>query len=83
MPAGMPGLAARLGYSPRQVERHLLAELGAGPPALDRAQRAQTLRRSDAQEGVPEAASSSLAVSSAHSWSAPPTMLSTSRSAGL
>ncbi|WP_304412148.1 AlkA N-terminal domain-containing protein [Parafrankia sp. EUN1f] len=42
--AGVPGLAARLGYSPRQLERQLLAELGAGPLALARAQRAQTAR---------------------------------------
>ncbi|ONI90423.1 DNA-3-methyladenine glycosylase [Saccharothrix sp. ALI-22-I] len=41
---GVPGLAARLGYSVRQVERLLLAELGAGPLALARAQRAQTAR---------------------------------------
>ncbi|GAA1348587.1 AlkA N-terminal domain-containing protein [Catellatospora bangladeshensis] len=41
---GVPGLAARLGYSVRQVERRLLAELGAGPLALARAQRAQTAR---------------------------------------
>ncbi|MFG2934387.1 AlkA N-terminal domain-containing protein [Streptomyces sp. NPDC048282] len=41
---GVPGLAARLGYSPRQVERQLLAELGAGPLAVARAQRAQTAR---------------------------------------
>jgi AraC family transcriptional regulator of adaptative response / DNA-3-methyladenine glycosylase II len=41
---GVPGLAARLGYSRRQVERTLLAELGAGPLALARAQRAQTAR---------------------------------------
>ncbi|MFE3883153.1 AlkA N-terminal domain-containing protein [Streptomyces lydicus] len=41
---GVPGLAARLGYSPRQTERQLLAELGAGPLALARAQRAQTAR---------------------------------------
>ncbi|MFI1203306.1 AlkA N-terminal domain-containing protein [Streptomyces sp. NPDC020883] len=41
---GVPGLAARLGYSPRQVERQLRAELGAGPLALARAQRAQTAR---------------------------------------
>ncbi|MFD9886467.1 AlkA N-terminal domain-containing protein [Streptomyces alboflavus] len=39
---GVPGLATRLGYSTRQVERQLLAELGAGPLALARAQRAQT-----------------------------------------
>ena len=41
---GVPGLAARLGYSARQVERALLAELGAGPLALARAARAQTAR---------------------------------------
>jgi AraC family transcriptional regulator of adaptative response / DNA-3-methyladenine glycosylase II len=41
---GVSGLAARLGYSTRQIERQLLAELGAGPLALARAQRAQTAR---------------------------------------
>ncbi|MGW0734540.1 DNA-3-methyladenine glycosylase 2 family protein [Streptomyces sp. NPDC002851] len=41
---GVAGLAARLGYSTRQIERQLLAELGAGPLALARAQRAQTAR---------------------------------------
>nr|WP_175609346.1 DNA-3-methyladenine glycosylase 2 [Peterkaempfera griseoplana] len=41
---GVPGLAARLGYSARQVERQLFSELGAGPLALARAQRAQTAR---------------------------------------
>ena len=41
---GVPGLAARVGYSTRQIERHLRAELGAGPLALARAQRAQTAR---------------------------------------
>ncbi|MEU7476336.1 AlkA N-terminal domain-containing protein [Lentzea sp. NPDC042327] len=41
---GVPGLARRLGYSTRQVERQLLAEIGAGPLALARAQRAQTAR---------------------------------------
>jgi AraC family transcriptional regulator, regulatory protein of adaptative response / DNA-3-methyladenine glycosylase II len=41
---GVPGLAARLGYSTRQIERQLLAELGAGPLALARAQRARTAR---------------------------------------
>jgi AraC family transcriptional regulator of adaptative response / DNA-3-methyladenine glycosylase II len=41
---GVPGLAARLGYSVRQIQRHLLTELGAGPLALARAQRAQTAR---------------------------------------
>ena len=42
--SGVPGLAAELGYSVRQVERLLLAEVGAGPVALARAQRAQTAR---------------------------------------
>jgi AraC family transcriptional regulator of adaptative response / DNA-3-methyladenine glycosylase II len=41
---GVPGLAARLGYSTRQLERHLRAEVGAGPLALARAQRASTAR---------------------------------------
>src|SRR4051812_32973795 len=41
---GVPGLAIRLGYSTRQIERQLTAELGAGPLALARAQRAQTAR---------------------------------------
>ena len=41
---GVPMLARRLGYSVRQVERQLQAELGAGPLALARAQRAQTAR---------------------------------------
>ncbi|GLV84893.1 DNA-3-methyladenine glycosylase [Streptomyces lavendulae subsp. lavendulae] len=41
---GVTGLATRLGYSTRQVERQLGAELGAGPLALARAQRAQTAR---------------------------------------
>jgi AraC family transcriptional regulator of adaptative response / DNA-3-methyladenine glycosylase II len=41
---GVRGLALRLGYSTRQIERQLLAELGAGPLALARAQRAQTAR---------------------------------------
>ena len=41
---GVEELAARLGYSARQVHRALTAELGAGPLALARAQRAQTAR---------------------------------------
>jgi len=41
---GVAGLARQLGYSERQVERHLAAELGAGPLQLARAQRAQTAR---------------------------------------
>jgi AraC family transcriptional regulator of adaptative response / DNA-3-methyladenine glycosylase II len=38
------GLASRLGYSVRQLERLLIAEVGAGPLALARAQRAQQAR---------------------------------------
>jgi AraC family transcriptional regulator, regulatory protein of adaptative response / DNA-3-methyladenine glycosylase II len=41
---GVEGLAAQLGYSSRQVERHLRAELGAGPLALARSHRARTAR---------------------------------------
>lgn len=41
---GVTGLAARLGYTSRQLERLLLAEVGAGPLALARAQRVQTAR---------------------------------------
>jgi AraC family transcriptional regulator of adaptative response / DNA-3-methyladenine glycosylase II len=41
---GVPGLARRLGYSERQLNRVLVAELGAGPLALARAHRAQTAR---------------------------------------
>ena len=41
---GVPGLASRLGYSERQIHRSLVAEVGAGPLALARAQRAQTAR---------------------------------------
>lgn len=52
---GVPGLAARLGYSTRQVERQLLAELGAGPLALARAQRAQTARLLIETSGLPMA----------------------------
>jgi AraC family transcriptional regulator of adaptative response / DNA-3-methyladenine glycosylase II len=42
--AGVPGLAGRLGYSERQLHRLLTTELGVGPLALARAQRAQTAR---------------------------------------
>jgi AraC family transcriptional regulator, regulatory protein of adaptative response / DNA-3-methyladenine glycosylase II len=42
--AGVSGLASQLGYEQRQVRRLLTAELGAGPLALARAQRAQTAR---------------------------------------
>lgn len=41
---GVSGLSARLGYTARQLERLLQAELGAGPLALARAQRTQTAR---------------------------------------
>ncbi|MEU7949157.1 AlkA N-terminal domain-containing protein [Micromonospora taraxaci] len=42
--AGVPGLASRLGYTERHLHRMLSAEMGAGPLALARAQRAQTAR---------------------------------------
>ena len=41
---GVAGLAGHLGYSARQVQRLLQVEVGAGPLALARAQRAQTAR---------------------------------------
>ncbi|GAA4959488.1 AlkA N-terminal domain-containing protein [Streptomonospora halophila] len=41
---GVAGLAERVGYSERQLNRLLVAELGAGPLAIARAQRAQTAR---------------------------------------
>jgi AraC family transcriptional regulator, regulatory protein of adaptative response / DNA-3-methyladenine glycosylase II len=41
---GVAGLARTLGYSERQLHRQLVAEVGAGPIALARAQRAQTAR---------------------------------------
>jgi len=41
---GVGGLAGRLGYSERQVNRLLVAEVGSSPLALARAQRAQTAR---------------------------------------
>ncbi len=41
---GVRGLSTRLGYSERHLNRLLTAELGAGPQALARAQRAQTAR---------------------------------------
>lgn len=41
---GMPGLAARLGYSVRQVQRSVREELGASPVSLARAQRVHTAR---------------------------------------
>lgn len=41
---GVGGLAARVGYTVRQLERLMQAELGAAPLALARAQRAQMAR---------------------------------------
>src|SRR6201992_3341411 len=41
---GVTGLAAYLGYTTRQLQRLLQSEVGAGPLALARAQRAQTAR---------------------------------------
>jgi len=41
---GVEGLASHLGYEQRQVRRLVTAELGAGPLAIARAQRAQTAR---------------------------------------
>ncbi len=42
--SGVTGLAALLGYSPRQVQRICVQDLGAEPIALARAQRAHTAR---------------------------------------
>jgi len=42
--SGVGGLAGRLGYSTRQLGRLLTTEVGAGPLALARAQRARTAR---------------------------------------
>lgn len=41
---GVEGLASRLGYSTRQLNRLVTAEVGTGPLALARAQRSQTAR---------------------------------------
>ncbi|MDN4639846.1 AlkA N-terminal domain-containing protein [Agreia sp. PsM10] len=41
---GVAGLSRRIGYSTRQLNRILVAELGAGPIALARAHRAQNAR---------------------------------------
>ena len=41
---GVTGLARHLGYSERQLNRRMTAELGVGPIALARAQRGQTAR---------------------------------------
>lgn len=50
---GVTGLAASLGYSPRQVGRLLTSEVGAGPLALARAQRARTGRTLVETTGLP------------------------------
>ena len=50
---GVPGLAGRLGYSERQLQRILTAEVGAGPVALARAQRAQAARLLIESTGLP------------------------------
>lgn len=42
--AGVNGLAGKLGYSARQLNRMLTAEVGAGPLAIARSQRAATAR---------------------------------------
>jgi AraC family transcriptional regulator of adaptative response / DNA-3-methyladenine glycosylase II len=42
--AGVAGLAKRLNVSPRHLHRMMVVELGAGPLAIARAQRAQTAR---------------------------------------
>src|SRR5215211_4234959 len=50
---GVGGLSRRLGYSERHVHRQLATELGAGPLALARAQRAQTARLLIETTGLP------------------------------
>jgi AraC family transcriptional regulator, regulatory protein of adaptative response / DNA-3-methyladenine glycosylase II len=50
---GVGGLAARLGYSERHLTRVMTAELGAGPLAVARAQRAQTARLLVETTGLP------------------------------
>ena len=50
---GVAGLANRLGYEQRQVRRLVTAELGAGPLAIARAQRAQTARILTETTGLP------------------------------
>ena len=51
--SGVSGLADRLGYEQRQVRRLVTAELGAGPLAIARAQRAQTARVLVETTGLP------------------------------
>ncbi len=50
---GVGGLARRLGYSERHLNRQLTHELGAGPLALARAQRAQAARILIETTGLP------------------------------
>jgi AraC family transcriptional regulator of adaptative response / DNA-3-methyladenine glycosylase II len=50
---GVDGLAARLGYSTRQLHRLVTASFGAGPLALARARRAQTARTLVESTGMP------------------------------
>ncbi|MDO7881653.1 AlkA N-terminal domain-containing protein [Salinibacterium soli] len=52
---GVPGLASRLGYTPRHLTRVLTAELGAGPLALARAHRAHSARTLLASTDLPVA----------------------------
>ncbi|WP_062130981.1 DNA-3-methyladenine glycosylase 2 family protein [Demequina aestuarii] len=52
---GVAGLATRMGYSERQLGRILSAQLGAGPLALARAQRAQTARQLLVSTSMPAA----------------------------
>jgi AraC family transcriptional regulator of adaptative response / DNA-3-methyladenine glycosylase II len=52
---GVGGLSSRLGYGPRQLERLLVAAVGAGPLALARAQRAQAARVLIETTGLPMA----------------------------
>jgi AraC family transcriptional regulator of adaptative response / DNA-3-methyladenine glycosylase II len=49
---GVPALAARLGYTERHLNRLLTDELGAGPLALARTQRAQTAKTLIAKTGL-------------------------------
>ncbi|MBA2417038.1 MAG: helix-turn-helix domain-containing protein [Geodermatophilaceae bacterium] len=52
---GIPGLARHLGYSERHLTRQLMAEVGAGPLTLARAQRANTARLLIETTGLPMA----------------------------
>jgi AraC family transcriptional regulator of adaptative response / DNA-3-methyladenine glycosylase II len=52
---GVGGLASRLSYSTRQIERLLMGQVGAGPLGLARAQRAQAARILIETTGMPMA----------------------------